>query len=277
MFIASQRYTAWQVARHLVRPQARGIFSATLGHSDVGDEGTMDFRKFYVDKEGATLSPWHDIPMKVDGTDFYNVVIEIPSGTSGKYEIATDEANNPIKIDVKNGAPRQYPFPSLVNYGAAPQTWEDPEHVDETGFAGDNDPVDVCDIGSRVALFGEVYPVKVLGALAMVDEGELDWKIIAVRASDPLAGEVDCVSDGHPLVTRKVDDIREWFRTYKVPDGKPLNAFAYDEAALDAAAAKEVLATTHAAWSRLVDGKKASGVVYGADALAGAKGGLWVR
>ena len=50
------------------------------GHSDVGDEGTMDFRKFYVDKEGATLSPWHDIPMKVDGTDFYNVVIEIPSG-----------------------------------------------------------------------------------------------------------------------------------------------------------------------------------------------------
>ena len=60
-------------------------------------------------------------------------------------------------------------------------------------LAGDNDPLDVLEIGEQVARVGEVYPVKVLGALGMMDGGgdgeefEMDWKIIAVRATDPLA------------------------------------------------------------------------------------------
>ena len=34
------------------------------------------------------------------------------------------------------------------NYGAFPQTWEDPSHVpDDTKFPGDNDPLDVIEIG----------------------------------------------------------------------------------------------------------------------------------
>ena len=33
--------------------------------------------------------------------------------------------------------------------------------------------------------------VKVLGALAMIDSGEVDWKIIAIRASDPVASVVN--------------------------------------------------------------------------------------
>lgn len=63
--------------------------------------------------------------------------------------------------------------------------------------AGDNDPLDVLEIGEQVARVGEVYPVKVLGALGMMDGGgdgeefEMDWKIIAVRASDPLAAVIN--------------------------------------------------------------------------------------
>lgn len=42
------------------------------------------------------------------------------------------------------------------------QTWEDPGHMDEsTGCKGDNDPIDVCEIGYRVAKRGEVLQVKV--------------------------------------------------------------------------------------------------------------------
>lgn len=34
------------------------------------------------------------------------------------------------------------------------QTWEDPGHKDEnTGCCGDNDPIDVCEIGSKVTFF----------------------------------------------------------------------------------------------------------------------------
>jgi hypothetical protein len=32
-----------------------------------------------------------------------------------------------------------------------------------------------------------VYAVRVLGALAMIDGGETDWKVLAVRTDDPLA------------------------------------------------------------------------------------------
>ena len=41
---------------------------------------------------------------------------------------------------------------------------------------GDNDPVDVVEIGAKQLRTGGVYCVKLLGAYAMIDEGELDWK-----------------------------------------------------------------------------------------------------
>mmetsp|Transcript_38893 Transcript_38893/g.153806 ORF Transcript_38893/g.153806 Transcript_38893/m.153806 type:complete len:93 (-) Transcript_38893:722-1000(-) len=71
-------------------------------------------------------------------------------------EIATEEANNPIKQDVKKGALRFYKYSdSLVNYGALPQTWEDPnEKNEDTGCNGDNDPVDVIEISADAKPMG---------------------------------------------------------------------------------------------------------------------------
>ena len=42
---------------------------------------------------------------------------------------------------------------------------------------------------------GRVYKVKVLGAYAMIDEGELDWKIIAIREDDPMARHLQDIDD----------------------------------------------------------------------------------
>ena len=42
---------------------------------------------------------------------------------------------------------------------------------------GDNDPVDVVEIGQAECAMGSVTPVKPLGVLAMIDDGELDWKV----------------------------------------------------------------------------------------------------
>ncbi len=54
------------------------------------------------------------------------------------------------------------------------QTWEYPGHVDpSTNCKGDNDPLDVVEIGSKIGCRGEVKQVKVLGILAMIDEGDL--------------------------------------------------------------------------------------------------------
>lgn len=98
---------------------------------------------------------------------------------------------------------RYYPFASLCNYGALPQTYEDPE-IHEGPYAGDGDPLDVCEIGMRdtAEAVGNVYQVKVLGALQMVDQDEVDWKILAVRIDDPLA---DTVNGKYATVNGRID------------------------------------------------------------------------
>jgi hypothetical protein len=51
----------------------------------------------------------------------------------------------------------------FFNYGCFPQTWEDPTYVhpDAEGCRGDNDPVDVCEIGARIVKPGvSVFRVK---------------------------------------------------------------------------------------------------------------------
>lgn len=169
-------------------------------------------------------------------------------------EISSDEEYNPIKQDVKKGVPRLYHFDSLVNYGCLPQTWEDPDHQDaDTKCTGDNDPLDVVEIGSRVAKCGEVYQVKVLGVLGMIDEGEMDWKVFAIAADDPLAPRLDNVSDLERELPGLGSDIRRWFRDYKLPDGKPPAEFAFDGRIMDVEYAMEVIEQTHRSWAGLVD------------------------
>ena len=60
---------------------------------------------------------------------------------------------------------------------------------------GDNDPVDVVEIGSVQCQQGGVYKVKPLGAYAMIDDGELDWKIVCIRTDDPLADALNDIED----------------------------------------------------------------------------------
>ncbi|KAH8044346.1 inorganic diphosphatase [Aureococcus anophagefferens] len=141
----------------------------------------------------------------------------------------------------------------FFNYGCFPRTWEDPRHVSpDTGYPGDNDPLDVCEIGLRQIQTGEIRAVKVLGVLAMIDDDETDWKIVAIDAADRWASELNDVGDVERLLPGTVSLIREWFRTYKIPDGKPPNKFALGEECKGAAYAHKVIHETHEAWVNLV-------------------------
>jgi inorganic pyrophosphatase len=220
-----------------------------------GETGTEGFRLQYKDSNGP-ISPWHDIPLKTSDPGVFNAVFEIPKMTKPKMEVATKEEHNPIAQDVKKGKLRDYHGPIFCNYGMFPQTWEDPNVVNpETKSAGDDDPVDVVEIGSEALPMGTVTPVKVLGVLAMIDDGELDWKVIAIRTADKLASEMNDIQDVDAKLPGTISGIREWFRWYKTPDGKPINAFGFDEKALDKAKAIEVLAETGEAYQKLIKGE----------------------
>lgn len=51
--------------------------------------------------------------------------------------------------------------------------------------------MDVCDISSIIHNIGDIIQVKVLGTFAMIDDGETDWKILAIDVNDPLASQIN--------------------------------------------------------------------------------------
>jgi inorganic pyrophosphatase len=214
---------------------------------------------YATNPQNRVISYWHDVPLQLahrSNPAEFTFVNEIPRHSHRKFEISTRLENNPIVQDSdKHGLPRDYKLDSLVNYGAIPQTWEDPHHVDVwTKLNGDGDPVDVCEIGSSIAKTGDVYSVKILGALAMIDGGETDWKLLAIRADDPLASSVEDVtlSTTPDRIKRLADDVRHWFRVYKVPEGKPENEFAFQGAWLDVNTSLEIIQAHHQQWKALI-------------------------
>lgn len=59
----------------------------------------------------------------------------------------------------------------------------------------------MIEIGEGIAKRGEVKQVKVLGVMAMLDEGETDWKVIAIDTKDPMADKVNGKSSFYSLFT----------------------------------------------------------------------------
>ncbi|XP_077115255.1 inorganic pyrophosphatase [Ranitomeya variabilis] len=220
---------------------------------------SLEYRIFFKDCKGHYISPFHDIPLYADEKNgIFNMVVEVPRWTNAKMEIATKDPLNPIKQDVKKGKLRYvanvFPHKGYIwNYGALPQTWENPSHIDaNTGFGGDNDPVDVCDIGTKVCERGEVIKVKILGTLALIDEGETDWKLIVINVEDPEAALYNDIEDVRRQKPNYLESTVDWFRRYKVPDGKPENQFAFDAEFKNKDFAIEVIKCTHAHWKELV-------------------------
>eukprot|EP00897_Mesotaenium_endlicherianum_P004578 jgi/Mesen1/4148/ME000218S03260 len=236
--------------RHFV---TRSIARAQYASKEEGDPSTKEYRLFFSDASGKQVSPWHDIPLRA-GDGLYNMVCEIPKETSAKMEVATEEPSTPIRQDIKKGKLRFYPYNINWNYGLLPQTWEDPTHSNpevENCF-GDNDPVDVVDISETTAKRGEVYKVKPLAVLAMIDEGELDWKVVVIRADDPKAAAVDDLDSVEKEFPGTLTAIRDWFRDYKIPDGKPANRFGFDDKPAGKAYTIRIIEETNEAWAKLV-------------------------
>ena len=103
---------------------------------------------------------------------------------------------------------------------------------------------------------GGIYQVKPVGVYAMLDDGEVDWKVIAIRTDDPKAASVNDVEDVEREFPGELQKIMEWFRDYKIPDGKPANAFGYDSKALDKAFAMGVIKETNGFYNKLKSGER---------------------
>jgi inorganic pyrophosphatase len=156
----------------------------------------------------ALLSPVHlvDDIDPVAGKNTIRVVVEIPTGSTQKWEV--EKPSGDLKWEFSRGAPRivQYlGYPG--NYGMVPRT------LLSEDSGGDGDPLDVLVLGPAVPR-GSVVEVKVIGLLRMQDKGEDDDKLIAVM-TDGVFAKVDTIDDldeEFPGVTAIVET---WFKNYK--------------------------------------------------------------
>ncbi|CUS22648.1 LAQU0S06e02784g1_1 [Lachancea quebecensis] len=227
----------------------------------IGAKNTLDY-KVFIEENGQPISSFHDIPLYADeANQIFNMVVEIPRWTNAKLEVSKEETLNPIIQDTKKGKLRYvrncFPHHGYIhNYGAFPQTWEDPNSVHpETKAAGDNDPLDVLEIGETIGYTGQVKQVKVLGVMALLDEGETDWKVIVIDINDPLAPKLNDIEDVEKYFPGLLRATNEWFRIYKIPDGKPENQFAFSGEAKNKKYALDVIRECSDAWKNLIQGK----------------------
>ena len=235
-----------------------GVGAATYGSIEMGALPSVSKTfALYMDKD---KSFWHDVEaLCQEGEEgeegsVINMVAEIPRGYGYKMEVQPGVAGNPIAVDSDGeGNPRVFKYGEgsmPFHYGAMGRTWEDPEEEYESGLAGDGDPLDVVDISLGLERrIGQVVPLSVLGILGLIDQGELDYKVVGVDVNLARQNGWRTVDDlPQPIVAQIVD----WFVNYKTAEGKGVNDLLWDGRIEGPDVAARVIAHAQLSYDNLV-------------------------
>lgn len=146
------------------------------------------------------MNIWHDISAERIKPERFIAVIEIAAGSKKKYEL--DKETGYILLDRILYTSTQYP----ANYGFIPRTYSE-----------DDDPLDVlvlCQEKLDPLILVECLPI---GAIIMIDEEEVDEKIVAVPINDP---SFNTYEDIHELPPHIMDEFSHFFARYKELENK---------------------------------------------------------
>ena len=146
------------------------------------------------------IHPWHDVTPGENLPQEFNTIIEIPFGSSVKYEL--DKNSGLIRLDRVLYSAVYYP----ANYGFVPQT-----------LAEDDDPLDVLVLCQETVVPLTLMKARTIGLMTMVDAGKKDHKIIAVAADDP---EYHNFHEAVEMPQHKLTMLRRFFQDYKQLEGK---------------------------------------------------------
>ena len=146
------------------------------------------------------IHPWHDVTPGEDMPQEFNAIIEIPFGSSVKYEL--DKMSGLIKLDRVLYSAVYYP----ANYGFIPQT-----------LAEDDDPLDVLVLCQETVVPLTLIHARTIGLMTMIDAGKKDHKIIAVATDDP---EFNSYREAAEMPSHRLTMLRRFFQDYKQLEGK---------------------------------------------------------
>jgi inorganic pyrophosphatase len=146
------------------------------------------------------IHAWHDITPGEHLPVEFNSVIEIPFGSSVKYEL--DKSSGLIKLDRILYSAVYYP----ANYGFIPQT-----------LAEDDDPLDVLVFCQEPVVPLTIIQARTVGLMTMMDGGKKDHKVIAVASKDP---EFNSYYNASEMPPHRLMMLRRFFQDYKLLEGK---------------------------------------------------------
>src|SRR5215470_14615025 len=146
------------------------------------------------------MNPWHDVELGTEAPEVFNCIIEIPMGSTVKYEL--DKPTGLLRVDRVLYSAVHYP----ANYGFLPRT-----------YCEDGDALDALVLGQEPVVPLCVMRARPIGVMLMTDEKGRDDKIIAVHADDP---EYDVYQDVTDLPPHRLKEVERFFLDYKVLEEK---------------------------------------------------------
>ncbi len=148
-----------------------------------------------IDGREAPMNPWHDIADARVTPERFLAIIEIPKGSKKKYEM--DKETGLIRLDRILFTSTHYP----MNYGFIPRT-----------LAGDGDPLDVLVLCTETLDPLTMVECLPIGVIRMIDNEQVDEKIIAVPFKDPTYCDLRDISE---LPRHVVSEVSHFFDVYK--------------------------------------------------------------
>jgi inorganic pyrophosphatase len=142
-------------------------------------------------------------PINVDGT--VNAIVEIPAGTTAKFETMD---NGTMELEQKDGAPRFVKYlPYPANYGLIPRS------LLLKSKGGDGDPLDAIILGPALPM-GTVVKCHSLGVITLIDNGEIDDKIILAPVNS-IFGSLKGIEELDKKFPGVTSIIQTWWTSYK--------------------------------------------------------------
>ncbi len=176
------------------------------------------------------MHPWHDVTPRQSLASEFTSVVEIPMGSSVKYEL--DKTTGLLKLDRVLYSAVYYP----ANYGFIPQT-----------LAEDDDPLDILILCQEPVAPLTLVAARAIGLMTMIDSGKRDHKILAVAVNDP---EYAGFEEATQLPAHRLMMLRRFFQDYKTLEGKTVVVDDFEPAAYTIPVIEDALARYSAGRSR---------------------------
>ncbi len=156
------------------------------------------------------IHAWHDVTPGEKLPAEFSAVIEIPMGSSVKYEL--DKKTGLLRLDRILYSAVYYP----ANYGFVPQT-----------LAEDDDPLDVLVLCQEPVAPLTLVDARAIGLMTMIDGGKKDHKVLAVAINDP---EYNGFREANELPAHRLTMLRRFFQDYKTLEGKAVEVDEFEPA-----------------------------------------------